>query len=111
MSSKALIHVKVARHPISDEVIGFRLEAAVPNEAGRVMKARKSSDGQTLGFYATQQTAPSFRRPFLIEVSSDYSELDQKKVDRFKDNLRWQGYREFELTGKYLGRPFANQFE
>lgn len=104
--SKALIHIKNVRKPISDEVIGFRIEAAVPNSQGRVMRA-KQINGETVGFYATKQEAPSFRRPYLIEVGSDHSSIDPTKVNRFLDDLRWQGFTEFEFVGRYAGEPLA----
>lgn len=103
--SKALIHVKTVRKPISEEVIGFRLEAAIPNMEGRVMKARK--DGDSTAFYATDERAPSFRRPYFIDQTSDYGRIDRKKVERFMDNLKWEGFKEFELVGQYDGEPFS----
>lgn len=103
--SKALIHVKPVRKPISEEVIGFRLEAAIPNMAGRVMRARQ--DGDSVVFRATKEEAPSFRKPYLIEQSSDHNAIDRRKVERFMDALRWAGYDEFELIGKYAGEPLA----
>lgn len=107
MSSKALVHVKTVRKPISDEVIGFRLEAAIPNQEGRVMRAKKNG-GETVGFYATQQPTPSFRKPYFIAQSSDYTDIDPKKIERFLDELRWHGYREFELVGRFAGEPLAD---
>lgn len=104
--SKALIHVRAVRRPISEEVIGFRLEAAVPNQDGRKMKARRTKEGD-VSFYATQEATPSFRRPYFIAESSDYPFIDRRKVERFMKDLEWQGYREFELVGKYQGEPFA----
>lgn len=103
--SKALIHVKTVRKPISEEVIGFRLEAAIPNMEGRVMKARK--DGNATAFYATEERAPSFRRPYFIDQTSDYGRIDRKKVERFMENLKWEGFKEFELVGKYDGEAFS----
>lgn len=107
MSSRALVRVKTVRKPISDEVIGFRLEAAVPNEEGRVMRANHSG-GEVVSFYATKQPAPSFRKPYFIAQSSDFCSIDTKKIERFLDDLRWQGYREFDLIGKFEGEPLAS---
>lgn len=103
--SKALIHAKITRHPISEEVIGFRLEAAVPNMSGRVMKVRSSGD--SVSFYATQQPAPSFRGQYLIKQSSDYDQIDAATLERFMELLKWEGYSEFDLVGKYQGEPLA----
>ncbi|MCL2874730.1 MAG: hypothetical protein FWF12_00250 [Betaproteobacteria bacterium] len=108
--SKALVRVRTTRHPISEEVIGFRLEAAIPNSDGRIMKVRHDANGKADSFYATKEEAPSFRKPFFIEESSDYSLIDERKLERFVSNLKWQGYDEFELVGKYQGEPLAAQF-
>lgn len=86
------------------------MEAAIPNEAGRVMRARKQS-GETVGFYATDMPAPSFRRPYLIEQGSDNPWITQGDVDRFLSGLKWSGYDEFQLVGSYDGDPFAEQFQ
>lgn len=103
--SKVLIHVKTNRRPISEEVIGFRLEAAVPNMAGRKMKARKNGD--SVSFYATQEPAPSFRGSYQVAVGSDFNDITPDILERFKRDLKWDGYTEFELVGNYLGEPFA----
>jgi hypothetical protein len=108
--SKAIVRVKITRRPRSDEIIGFRLEAAVPNEAGRVMRARKEN-GQTVGFYATSQPAPSFRRPYLIDQGSDNPWITQGEIDRFLTKLKWEGYDQFDLVGNYDGDPLADQFQ
>lgn len=105
MANKALIHVKATRHPISEEIVGFRLEAATPNNEGRVMRARRGEDGETLGFYATKEATPSFRKPYLIAQSSDYPAINKSRIEKFMNNLSWQGYKEFELVGKYEGEP------
>ena len=105
MSNKALIHVKISRHPISEQIIGFRLEAAIPNMDGRVMKARK--DGDSTAFYATDERAPSFRKPYLIEQTGDYGRISKDKIDRFMDRLKWEGFKDFELIGKYQGEPLS----
>jgi hypothetical protein len=55
--SKALIQVKQVKHPISEETIGFRLQAAHPNMAGRDWKGNPK---------------PSFAKRFLIAEGSDH---------------------------------------
>jgi hypothetical protein len=102
MSQKALIHVKTVRRPVSQQVIGFRLEATIPNMAGRKMKTCNGED-----FFATSEAAPSFRKPYFIEASGDYSEISPKIVRRFMGGLKWSGFDEFELIGKYGDAPFA----
>lgn len=101
---KALIQVKTVRQPISGNVLGFRIQAAVPNEAGRVMRANFNGEGQAESFYATKETAPSFRRPYFISETSDYTTLGIREVDRFLKDLQWQGYRKYEFVGKMWER-------
>lgn len=109
--SKAIVRVKVTRRPRSSEVIGYRLEAAIPNEAGRVMKASFDSAGDVRGFYSTGEPTPSFQRPYLIEQGSDNPWITQGDVDRFLKHLKWSGYDQFQLVGKYDGEPFSEQFQ
>jgi hypothetical protein len=102
MSSKALVHIRTVRHKLGEDIIGFRLEAAIPNMEGRVMRPLGEGD-----FYATQEASPSFRKPYFIAESSDHSHVGLKQIDRFLDQLRWQGYDCFEFVGKYQGDPLV----
>lgn len=104
-----MVHVKITRHPLSDEVIGYRFEAAIPNMEGRVMRARKAG-GETVSFYATSEAAPSFRSPYFIDQSSDETAITPKVIQRFIDRLTWKGYRSFEAVGKYAGNPLSDIF-
>lgn len=107
--SKAIVRVKVTRRPRSEEVIGFRLEAAVPNAAGRVMKAKRAG-GEVVAFYATEEPAPSFRRPYLVDQGSDNPWITQSDIDRFLTGLKRSGFDDFQLVGKYCGDPLDEQF-
>lgn len=78
---KAILKVKTITHPISEEIIGYRIQAAVPNKAGK----------------AFGKEVPSFKKPFFILETSDFSydylkEHFLKVVDRVKADLKWQGY-------------------
>ncbi|CAM3121685.1 hypothetical protein [Cupriavidus taiwanensis] len=101
---KAIIQLKCTRHRSSGEIIGFRMQAAIPNEAGRVMRACTDGQGEVLSFYATSQLAPSFNRPYLIEETSDYSLIGKGEMKRFLEKLRWQGYTAYEFVGKMWER-------
>jgi hypothetical protein len=103
MSSKAVVHVRTVRHKLNSEnIIGFRLEAAIPNLEGRVMRRLKDGD-----FYATQQVAPSFRKPYFVLESSDHTNVGPKQISKFLDDLRWQGFNDFDFIGKCGGESFA----
>ena len=97
---KATIHVRTVRHRISERVIGFRLEAAIPNQAGRKMKPLGDGD-----FYATKETATSYRKPYLIAESSDHSFIRAKEIKSFLDELRRAKFDQFEFEDKYDGDP------
>ena len=102
MSAKAAVHVRTVRHKLSEGIIGFRLEAAIPNQEGRVMRATKDGD-----FFATKQETTSFRSPYFLAESSDHSAIGEKQIGRFLDQLRWIGYDQFEFVGKYQGDPLV----
>ena len=105
MSGKALVRIKTVRRPNSQEILGFRIEAAIPNDAGRVMRARKEG-GETVGFYATGASTPSFVRPYKICESSDHTTIGAKKVTEFVEKqLYWQGYKDIAYVGKFDGTP------
>lgn len=87
MASTAIIKKKTVKRPISGEEIGFRLQAAVPNNAGGRFD-KEDSMGRRV----------SFGKQYLVAESSDYSELDDRTLDRFLDNLRFHGFTEFELV-------------
>jgi hypothetical protein len=106
MTSIAVIHVKTVRTKTSDRIIGYRLEAAVPNQQGRVMKHFGDGD-----FYATEEVAPSFRKPYLIAESSDFNSINKQRLVKFMQDLSWSGFSQFELYGKYDGEPLSNLAE
>ena len=107
---KALVRVKITRRPTSRDVIGFRLEAAVPNEAQRRMVPRFDGGGEIEGFVIKSDMVPSFRRPYLIQASSDEPYINETVVKRFLNVLRWEGYRVFEFMGKYQGEHLSDTF-
>lgn len=104
--AKALIQAKIVRRPISGDIIGFRLVAAVPNNAGRVMRVNVSQ-GEVVGFHATQQEAPLFRGAYFIAESSDHVSLNKARIEKFQAELKWFGYGEYELVGRYNGDPLS----
>lgn len=80
---KAMLRLKTVKHPISESVIGFRIEAAIPNKAGK----------------AFGKEVPSFKKPYFIAQSSDHSEAFLKEhfsqvVEKMKADLKWQGVNE-----------------
>jgi hypothetical protein len=98
--SKAVIKLKTVRRPSSQEIIGFRMQATLPNTAGRTMRARLEN-GEAVSFYATDEPAPSFKKPYLICESSDCSHIGKREIVRFLDGLRWQGFKEYEFFGNW----------
>lgn len=102
MSSKAIIRIKTVRNTTSESFIGFRIEAAVPNMQGRKVRANFNSEGGVDSFHATDEPAPSFRKPYLIKESSDFSSLDKQMIEKFQKSLDWYGYDQFEYIGKPL---------
>lgn len=92
---KALIRHSTTRRPHSGEVLGVRLQACVPNEAGRKMIPTKD------GVRATNKVVPSFRKPYLILESMDYANegmVTEAEIERFKQRLSWEGFTEFEFV-------------
>jgi hypothetical protein len=104
----AVIHAKVVRRPISGQIIGYRLEAAVPNQQGRKMKPLYNSEGGVESFIATHEAVPSFKKPYLVAQSSDYNAIDKTTINRFLDSLRFTGFRDFEFFGKVGDVPLAD---
>ena len=75
---KATVRLKEVKRPISEETIGFRLQAAVPNAAG--------FKGKT-----------SYASPFFIAESSDYTASYVEGnfpeiLSKFEKQLNWQGF-------------------
>lgn len=96
---KIVVRVKTTRRPISDQVIGYRFQAATPNQDARKMKARKKG-GEVLGFYATEQSTTAFTKRHLVLESSDYSSVNQRDFDRFKANLKGMGFTHYQFADK-----------
>jgi hypothetical protein len=83
-ASKAIVQVKAVKHPISEEVIGFRLQAAHPNMAGRDWRGNPK---------------PSFAKRFLVAESSDHSAMiNEQEYERFCKELRFLGFTEFPIV-------------
>lgn len=82
--SKALIKVKEVKHPISETTIGFRIQAAHPNLAGRNFRG---------------QPVPSFAKKYLIGESSDYPTVTEKEMVAFTKPLReLHKFTDFEIV-------------
>jgi hypothetical protein len=91
---KALIRTKKIFRPYSQKVLGYRVQATIPNMAARKMRKVKS------GFVATEQEVPSFRAPYLICESMDYAterDISKGDMERFVLNLLSLGFTEFEM--------------
>lgn len=96
MSNKALVRIQGKYRPVSGELIGFRLQAAIPNMAGRKMVHTSN------GLRATSEEVPAFRKPYLIGESMDYDAIErvsEADAERFAKQLRWAGYSQFEFVG------------
>lgn len=83
---KATVRLKTIKRPISEETIGFRLQAAIPNAAG--------FKGMT-----------SYRRPYFIAESSDFSEdyiegHFAEILGEFEQELNWQGFTDLQFQTK-----------
>lgn len=95
---KALVRVAPKYRPISGDLIGLRIQAAVPNLAARRMV--KTSKG----FAATDEQVPAFRKPYLILESSDLSWITEGELEGFKKKLAWEGFTEFQMMTDLNGR-------
>lgn len=98
---RALIKVQHVRRPTSQQLIGYRLVAAVPNMEARQMMPKMGANGTPDSFVATQKRVPSFRKPYFIAESSDYSMVGRKEIEKFIQELIWNGYKEWELVGNW----------
>jgi hypothetical protein len=81
--SQALLKIKATKHPISEKTIGFRIQAAHPNMAGR------NRQGEEI---------PSFAKKYLIAESSDEPSIETRHIDRFTDKLMFQNFSEFVIV-------------
>lgn len=82
--STAYIQVKKVKHPISEATIGFRLQAAIPNQAGRDWKGNPK---------------PAFTKQYLVAEGSDQSALpDEKDYEKFCAELRFLGFSAFPIV-------------
>lgn len=83
--ARAMIKIQETKRPISKEVIGYRLMAAVENEASTVHG----------------KPAPSFRGVYLVTEGSDLPSITRSDVKRFMDELRrWHGFDSFVAVGE-----------
>jgi hypothetical protein len=92
--STALVRLQPKYRPVSGELQGFRLQAAIPNNAARRMVMTAN------GPRATSEEAPAFRKPYLIEESMDYSYVgmvSDTDCERFAKALRASGYTRFQF--------------
>ena len=72
------------KHPISEETIGFRLQAAIPNQAGRDWRGNPK---------------PSFTKRYLVAESSDMSAMpEEKDYVKFCEELKFLGFKEFPIV-------------
>lgn len=81
MSTTAMLRLKEVKHPISEATIGFRIQAAIPNKAGK----------------AFGKPIPSFRGVYFLGETSDMSEEElpirfEKALESIKTDLKWKGY-------------------
>lgn len=83
---KATVRLKTVKRPISEEIIDFRLQAAIPNTSGY--------KGMT-----------SYKRPYFIAESSDYSEDHieghfAKILGDFEKQMHWLGFTDLQFNAK-----------
>lgn len=83
---KATVRLKPIKRPISEELIGFRLQAAVPNSAG--------FKGKT-----------SYANPYFITESSDYTEDHiegnfPEILDQFEKHMNWLGFDDLQFQAE-----------
>lgn len=84
--AEVIIKKKTIKRPISGDEIGFRLQAAIPNnQGGRFDK--EDDRGRKV----------SFGKQYLVGESSDFISLSDKMLDNFLENLRFQGFDEFTM--------------
>jgi hypothetical protein len=80
-----MLKITATKRPISGDVIGYRIVAAIPNMAGR-------NYGKEV---------PSFRKPYFVCESSDLPSVSVGDVARFMDGpCKWAGYSDFVAVGE-----------
>jgi hypothetical protein len=86
-----LVKVQEKRTPIHGQFVGYRILLAVPNMAGWSLLRRRAS--------------PAFRKPYLIEESSDYDAGELLAKMRAKlTELRERGFTQIEEASAYEER-------
>lgn len=101
---KALFRIAPIYRPYSGTSNGVRIQAAIPNNAGRKMIPTDK------GMIATSREVPSFRRPYLLNESMDYPHegaISEQDMERFFDALRFMGYSEFEQVAGKKDKPIV----
>ena len=96
VSGKVVLKLKEVNRPISGDSIALRIQAAVPNDAARKMLPRRDGATGDVSFIATNETATSFAKKYLIAESSDMVSPCEKVFALLRENLRWLGYSHFE---------------
>jgi hypothetical protein len=99
---KALIRIQPKYRPVSGDLQGMRIQAALPNMAARKM-VRTSA-----GFRATETPVPAFRKPYLVAETGDQSWFTENDLERFKQKLKWEGFSEFEMLTDLNGRKLED---
>lgn len=87
-----IIRIQEIKRPYSQDFIGYRILGAERNDSGG-MFAPKDKFGNRI----------SFRKPFLISQSSDFTELDEavERLSGFiKNVMARRKYRNYELVGR-----------
>jgi hypothetical protein len=93
---KALIRTQRKFRPVSGELLGYRIQATVPNAAGRRMIPTEEGDFRPIG-----GPVPAFRKPYLILETGDLPAAPtEAELAAFKHKLEWEGFSEFEMVGK-----------
>lgn len=100
---KALVRVAPKFRPHSGDLVGLRIQAAVPNLAARRMV--KTSKG----FAATEEQVPAFRKPYLIQETGDCMWISDSDLERFKKKLAWEGFTEFQMLTDLNGRKLEDE--
>lgn len=97
--SKVTIRIQEKKKPISDETIGFRFQAAIPNQAAVKMKPVKKK-GEHVGFMATNIPTTSFRKDYLIFETGDMSEINERDFERFLGTLKGLGFSHYQWAAE-----------
>ena len=98
-NAKVIIRISEKKRPISEETIGFRFQAAIPNQAAKKMKPFTTKKGDR-GFIATDVPAVSFKKDYLVYETGDMSDINERDFERFLKGLKGMGFSHYQWAAE-----------